>query len=74
MATRKGYPSDVSDAEWALLEPLLSGPPRQDGHGRPVRVDRREVVNAIFYMLRTGCQWRYLSQELPKWQTMYWYL
>jgi putative transposase len=73
MPTRKVYPSDVSDAEWALLAPLLAGPVRQDRRGRPVRVDRREVVNAIFYVLRTGCQWRYLPQEFPKWQTVYWY-
>ena len=73
MAPRKVYPSDLSDAEWAIVEPLLRQPPRQDRRGRPVRVDRREVVNAIFYVLRTGCQWRSLPQEFPKWQTVYWY-
>src|SRR5437764_11769503 len=71
MARSKTYPSDLSDREWALLEPLLF-PPRQ-GPGRPPRLDRREVVNAIYYVLRTGCQWRYLPPEFPNWNTVYWY-
>ena len=49
---RKAYPSDLSDREWQLLEPLL--PPPKPG-GRPVKYPRREVVNAIRYVLRTGC-------------------
>ena len=72
MPARKVYPSDLSDVEWALLEPLLGGSARQDRRGRPARVDRREVVNAIFSVLRTGCQWRSLPQEFPTWQTVYW--
>ena len=70
MVTRKGYPSDVSDAEWAVLEPLL---PARKRTGRPPTVERREVVNAIFYLLRTGCQWRYLPEGFPNWNTVYWY-
>jgi putative transposase len=70
MSGRTAYPSDVSDAEWALLEPLL---PTWSGHGRRPTVGRREIVNAIFYVLRTGCQWRYLPQEFPNWNTVYWY-
>jgi putative transposase len=67
---RKRYPSDLSDAEWAILEPVLY-PGRATG--RPPRVDRRDVVEAIFYVLRTGCQWRYLPEGFPKWETVYWY-
>ncbi len=70
MNRRKAYPSDLTDAEWELLEPLL---PALAGTGRPVTVDRREILNAIFYQLRTGCQWRYLPEGFPKWPTVYWY-
>jgi len=66
----KSYPSDVTDAEWAILEPLLC-PKRATG--RPPTVDRRAVVDAIYYVLRTGCQWRYLPEGFPKWETVYWY-
>src|SRR5712691_4446307 len=71
MDRRKSYPSDLSDAEWALLEPLLAPP--YTGKGRPPGIDRREIVNAIFYVLRTGCQWRYLPEGFPHWNTVYWY-
>src|SRR5438105_5257561 len=67
---RKSYPSDVTDAEWAILEPLLY-PERATG--RPPTVDRRDVLDAIYYVLRTGCQWRYLPEGFPKWETVYWY-
>ncbi len=70
MASRNRYPSAVSDAEWAILEPLL--PPRAT-RGRPPTVERREVVNAICSVLRTGCPWRYLPQEFPNWNTVSWY-
>lgn len=56
------YPSDVTDAQWALIEPLL--PPAPTG-GRPRKTDMRDVMDAIFYLLRTGCQWRYLPHDLP---------
>ena len=72
MVRTKRYPSDLTDDEWALLAPLLERP-RRDGRGRPRTVDRREVVNAILYVLRTGCQWRYLPEGFPSWQTVYWY-
>ena len=55
------YPSDLSDAQWAILEPLL---PARKPKGRPPRVERREVVNAILYVLRTGVQWNALPREL----------
>ena len=72
MSEQPRYPSDLSDAEWAILEPLVD-PPRQERRGRPRTVERREVVNAVWYLLRTGCQWRYLPTDLPRWQTAAWY-
>ena len=65
---RRGYPSDLSDAQWAHLAPLL--PPALAG-GRPRTVCLRAIVNAILYLLRTGCQWRYLPLDFPAWQTVY---
>jgi len=57
----QSYPSDVSDAQWALIEPHL---PVYPG-GRPRKTDLRDVVDAILYVLRTGCQWRYLPRDFP---------
>ena len=56
------YPSDLTDAQWALIEPHI--PPVRPG-GRPRKTDMRDVVDAIFSLLRTGCQWRYLPGDLP---------
>ncbi len=56
------YPSDVTDAQWALIEPHLPAAPPG---GRPRKTAMRDVVDAIFYILRTGCQWRYLPVDLP---------
>ena len=70
MDTERCYPSDLTDAQWALLAPLI--PPPKPG-GRPRRLDLRQVVNAVFYVDRTGCQWRYLPTQYPPWQTVYWY-
>ena len=56
------YPSDLTDDQWALLEPRL---PPEPGGGRPRKTDLREVVDAIFYITRTGCQWRYIPKDLP---------
>lgn len=64
------YPSDLTDAQWAVLAPLL--PPPKRG-GRPRRLAMRAVLNAIFYVDRTGCQWRYLPKEYPNWKTVYRY-
>lgn len=61
------YPSDLTDAQWSVLRPLL---PKSNPTGRPVTVDRRRIVDAIFYILRTGCQWRYLPHEFPPWGTV----
>ena len=62
MAQSRGYPSDVTDDQWEVLMPLLA---RNGTWGRPRTVDLREVVNAIFYLVRTGCQWRYLPRDFP---------
>jgi putative transposase len=65
---RKRYPSDLTDAQWALLEPWI--PPAKPG-GRPRTTDMREVVNAIFYLCREGCSWRALPHDFPPWKTVY---
>lgn len=62
---RTQYPSDLLDDEWKLIEPFLRTPQRNGG--RPRKVPLREVVNAILYILRTGCQWRYLPHDFPDW-------
>jgi putative transposase len=68
--TRQLYPSDMSDAEWAVIEPKLP-PPK--GFGHPREVDLREILNAIFYVQRTGCQWEMLPHDFPPHQTVYKY-
>ena len=70
MEKRQSYPSDLTDAEWAILDPLI---PAVKSGGRPAEHDHREIVNAIFYVLRTGCQWRALPHDLPPWKTVYTY-
>ena len=67
---RKPYPSDLNDAEWQIIKPLI--PPAKPG-GRPRRTDMREVLNGVFYELRSGCAWRMLPHDLPPWQTVYHY-
>src|SRR6187399_2755642 len=64
------YDTDLTDAGWALVAPLL--PPARPG-GRPRTTNIRAVLNAIFYLLRTGCQWRLLPREFPAWSTVYHY-
>ena len=64
----KRYPTDLTDPEWAILAPFI--PPAQVG-GRPRTTDMREVVNAIMYVLRSGCQWRMLPKDFPPSQTVY---
>ena len=64
------YPTDLTDAAWALVSPLL--PPARTG-GRRRTTDLRAVLDAIFYLLRTGCQWRLLPRDFPAWGTVYHY-
>lgn len=70
MDERRRYPTDLTDAEWAVLEPLV---PAVKRGGRPAEHTRREVVNAIWYVLRTGGQWRNLPHDFPPWGTIYTY-
>ena len=65
---RTSYPSDLSDSEWKVLEPLV---PTAKPGGRPRSADMREVLNGIFYVLRGGCAWRMMPHDLPKWRTVY---
>ena len=69
--TRMSYPSDLTDEQWKLIEPLipLSGSGTAKG-GRPREVAMREVINAILYLNRTGCQWRAIPHDLPPWGTV----
>ena len=66
---RTSYPSDLTDEQWSLLEALL--PPEVEGLGRPREVDFREVLNAILYLTRSGCQWDMLPHDLPPKSTVY---
>jgi transposase len=67
-AVRKAYPSDLREAEWAILEPLV---PAVKPGGRPARHSRRELVNAILYVVRGGNQRRAMPHDLPPWQTAF---
>ena len=67
---RKPYPTDLSEEQWNLLAPMLP-PPFLVGRKR--QVDLREIANAMFYVLRAGCAWRYLPHDFPAWQTVYYY-
>jgi putative transposase len=67
MSTRKSYPSDLTDEQWLLIRPLLPKPHRR---GRKQAVSRRAILNAVFYVLRTGCQWRQLPNDFPPWGTV----
>jgi putative transposase len=65
---QRRYPTDLSDAEWAALEPLLPPPASR---GRPLKWPRRLVVEAIFYLVRSGCAWRMLPRCFPPWPTVF---
>lgn len=66
----RGYPTDLTDDQWAVLAPLLG---RRAGPGRPPRVSLRAVVNALLYMARAGCPWRLLPREFPHWTAVRYY-
>jgi transposase len=67
-----GYPSDLTDAQWQIIAPHL--PPERPGRrGRPRIWPRRRIIEAILYLDRTGCAWRYLPADFPPWQTVYGY-
>ena len=67
---RESYPSDLTDAQWEELEPLI---PLARPGGRPRTVDMREVINGILYVLRSGCTWRMMPHDLPPWSTAWGY-
>jgi putative transposase len=67
---RKHYGSDVSDQEWAVIKSLI---PVHHGPGRKMTLSLREVLNAIFYVVRTGCQWRALPGDFPHWSSVYYH-
>ena len=64
------YPSDLTDEQWAVIEPLVPAP---RGGGRPAVHSRRRIVDAILYVNRTGCAWRQLPHDFPPWATVFWY-
>jgi transposase len=66
------YPSDLTDAQWANLGPLLK-PPGLDRHGggRPRKYELRRIVDALLYVVKTGCQWRQMPVNFPPWQSVY---
>jgi putative transposase len=66
----KKYPTDLTDSQWHHIKDFFP-PPK--AAGRPREVDFREVVNAILYLVFTGCQWRFLPREYPRWRTVYGY-
>jgi len=67
---RRTYPTDLTDEQWKLVERLL---PKPVCKRRPRIVPLREIVNAVLYLLRTGCAWRLLPHDFPKWKTVYTY-
>lgn len=71
MPSRPGYATDLTDAQWAAIGPMI--PDARPG-GRPRKADKREMVDAILYLLRAGCAWRLLPHDFPPWQTVYYYL
>jgi putative transposase len=65
---RRPYPSDLTDQQWNLIKRLV---PKARSGGRPRKVLIREIINAVFYLTRTGCAWRYLPADFPHWRTVY---
>lgn len=67
---RKSYPTDLNDKQWALIAPLI--PPPKFG-GRPRDTDMREIMNAVVYVVKSGCDWRMLPHDFPQWDLVYHY-
>lgn len=67
---RRAYSTDLTDVEWALVEPYVPAP--LPG-GRPPKWPRREILNAILYVLKTGCPWHLLPHDFPPYSTVFWY-
>ncbi len=67
---RKSYDSDLTNEEWDIIKPLLPPPNKE---GTPRKVNIRKVINAINYLLKSGCSWRLIPHDFPKWQIVYYY-
>lgn len=67
---RQTYPSDLTEAEWNLIADMIPMPKQG---GRPAKYDRREIVNGILYVLRSGCSWRMMPHDLPAWDSVFGY-
>ena len=67
---RKSYPSDLTDAQWQKLSSFLPAP---QPLGKPLKWEMYLVINAIFYLVKSGCQWRMLPHDMPPWQTVYYH-
>ena len=70
MSTRQAYQTDLSDGEWQHVELVVPAP---KSGGRPAKYPRREIVNAILYVLRTKCAWRMLPHDFPPWRIVFYY-
>lgn len=70
MPTNRVYPTDLTDAQWAIIGPLLT---THTGPGHPTTVDLRQIVNGLLYLTRTGCQWRLLPHDFSYWGTVRYY-
>jgi len=66
---RKKYPDDLSDQEWKLIEPITRN--KKTNKGRKSKYGKREMLNAMFYLCRTGCSWRHLPHDFPPWKSVY---
>lgn len=74
MKRQKSYPTDLTDKQWELISYLIPSPKNNTKKGgRPRTVEDREIVNAIFYIVKTGCQWRMLPNDFPPRSTVYEY-
>ncbi len=69
MTIKTNYPSDLTDQEWQEIQELFTF--KKNVSGRRPKYSRRIILDAIFYVLRTGCQWRYLPKDFPPWKTVY---
>jgi putative transposase len=67
---KRSYATDLTDAQWQCLEPHVQSPNKR---GRPKTHSTREILNAIFYVLKSGCAWRLLPRDFPPWESVYWW-
>ena len=70
---RPSYDPDMTDAQWVLAAPFVLSSKTEGRTGRPLQHERREILNALFYQLRSGCAWRLLPHDFPKWTSVYAY-